>query len=182
MKLLIAAAVLLVLLIGGMLLYGVLKEGYQPEEITPSVDGETTKPASDFTVLDTAKQQVNLSDFVGKPTVVNFWATWCGPCKSEMPAFDTLYKKYGDRVHFLMVNLTDGAQETIAGADAFIAESGYSFPVYYDTKLDAANTYGVYSIPMTLFINKEGEILGQHTGAMNEATLENYIENLLGGD
>ena len=92
----------------------------------------------DFTVMDASGKEVKLSDFRGKPTVVNFWASWCGPCKSEMPDFDAVYQEMGDEIHFLMVNMTDGGQETLAGAQKFIADSGYTFPVYYDTQYSAA--------------------------------------------
>lgn len=135
-------------------------------------------PAMDFTVYDEADNAIKLSDFYGKPIVVNFWATWCGPCKSELPAFEQLYNKYGNDINFLMVNLTDGAQETVSAVREFISENDYDFPVYYDTELDAAMTYSVYSIPATLFIDADGNIVASHMGAMSESTLQNYIESL----
>ncbi len=178
-KLLIVGAVLLVLLVSGMLLYGVLSEDYGQTD-TPS-DSQSTTQAADFTVVNEQREQISLSDFRGKPTVVNFWATWCGPCKSEMAAFETMYQKYGKQVNFLMVNLTDGARETVAGVSDFIQQKGYTFPVYYDTAMDAANTYRVYSIPTTLFVDQQGMLVHRYSGALNEMTLENYIQNLLGG-
>ena len=138
-------------------------------------------PAMDFTVYTQEKTAVKLSDFYGKPIVVNFWATWCGPCKSELPAFEALYNEYKDEVNFLMVNLTDGAQETIPGVTDFITKNSYTFPVYFDTEMDAAITYGVYSIPATLFIDADGNIVASQLGAMSENTLKNYIESIYFG-
>ncbi len=136
-------------------------------------------PAMDFTVYTEDGTAVKLSDFYGKPIVVNFWATWCGPCKSELPAFDALYNEYNDEISFMMVNLTDGAQETVDSVTDFINKNNYTFPVYYDTEMNAAITYGVYSIPATLFIDADGNIVASQLGAMSEDTLKNYIKTLL---
>ena len=138
--------------------------------------------APDFTVYDQAGNAVNLSDFVGKPTIVNFWASWCGPCKMEMPDFDEKYKELGEEIHFVMVNMTDGSQETIEKAAAFVEESGYSFPVYYDTDMDAAMTYGVSSIPSTFFIDAEGNAVAWAQGMIDAATLQKGIDMLKGQD
>lgn len=141
-----------------------------------SSDTTRNNPAPDFTVTDIDGNEVNLSDFKGKPVVLNFWASWCGPCKSEMPEFDEVYQKYKDTVEFMIVNLTDGYQETVKTASAYIIEQGYSFPVYYDTKSDAANTYYVYSIPTTYFIDAEGNMVAQAQGAIDKETLLRGIE------
>ena len=140
---------------------------------------EELSKAPDFTVYDEAGTAYKLSDFLGKPVVVNFWASWCSPCKSEMPDFDLAYQEYGEDIHFLMVNMTDGYQETKESALEFIEESGYSFPVYYDTDMDAAMTYGVYSIPTTYFIDAKGYVIAQGRGALDMATLEQGIGMIL---
>lgn len=132
--------------------------------------------APDFTVYDSEGNAYKLSDFRGKPVIVNFWASWCGPCKSEMPDFQEIYEEYGEEIHFLMVNLTDGAQETIKSASEFIEDSGYSFPVYYDTTTEAAINYGVYSIPTTFFFDAEGYGVAYGSGALDKATLQRGIE------
>lgn len=153
----------------------------QTSEETES-ETEERMMAPDFTVYDQQGNAVNLSDFIGKPTIVNFWASWCGPCKMEMPDFDAKYKEIGEEINFVMVNMTDGAQETVEKAKAFVEESGYGFPVYYDTDMDAAMTYGVSSIPSTFFIDAEGYAVAWAQGMIDAATLQKGIEMLKGQD
>ena len=131
--------------------------------------------APDFSVYDASGNEVTLSDYVGKPIVLNFWASWCGPCQSEMPDFHEKYLELGDEIHFLMVNMT-GGRETLSSAKAFISEKGYTFPVFYDTDSDAAATYGVYSLPTTYFIDAEGNAIAQATGAIDADTLQRGID------
>lgn len=137
---------------------------------------ETLTMAPTFSVTDSEGNQVNLTDFYGKPIVVNFWASWCGPCKSEMPDFEEAYQRYGEEVNFLMVNMTDGARETIEDAQAYVNANGYTFPVYYDVEQDAAITYGVTSIPSTYFIDKEGHAIAYAQGAISSDVLQTGLD------
>ena len=190
----ILVAVFMVVLIGGAgILYNhfsgqvendrLMTEDYSQAQIEEEAEEETEESteeelvmAPDFTVYDKDGNAVSLSDFIGKPTVVNFWASWCGPCQMEMPDFDKKYKELGEEIYFLMVNMTDGAQETLETAKKFVEESGYSFPVYYDTDVDAAMTYGVSSIPSTYFIDSEGHAIAWAQGMIDAETLQAGID------
>ena len=150
----------------------------EPAAETESADHEEAEAiiASDFQVYDKDGNGVHLSDFFGKPIVLNFWASWCGPCQSEMPDFNEKYAELGGDVHFVMVNMTDGGRETVETASAFIEKNGYDFPVLFDTKSEAAMTYGAYSLPTSFFINAEGHVIAQAVGAIDAATLQRGID------
>lgn len=154
---------------------GTTENTNQPEDTS----SESKNLAPNFTVYDMEGNEVNLTDFFGKPIIINFWASWCGPCKMEMPDFNEAYETYKDEIEFLMVNMTDGSRETIEVASSFIAESGYTFPVYYDTDYSAAITYSVSSLPTSYFLNAEGELVTYARGAINGATLEKGIDMIL---
>ena len=157
------------------------KTGIEDEQEKDSANNTQTQEevkALDFQVEDADGNTVKLSDYYDKPIVMNFWATWCGPCKSELPAFDDLYKEYGEEVHFLMINLTDGSRETVEGVKEFLDENGYEFPVYFDTESIAAYVYGAYSIPLSVFVDESQNVVGYQVGAMDKDTIRSYIEDL----
>lgn len=151
-----------------------------PETPPPTVEETAKNTAPDFTVFDKDGKPVRLSEMFGRPVVINFWATWCPPCKREMPDFDKLYKEYGDRVVFMMINLTDGYRDTVDGTKRFVSGKGYTFPVYFDTQDSGGSAYHIVSIPQTVFIDTNGNVYKTHIGAMSEATLRLYIDALLG--
>ena len=155
----------------------------QATEYTGEAVSETEEQPSlapDFTVYDLEGNAHKLSDFQGKPVLLNFWASWCGPCQMEMPDFQDFYEKFGEEVHFVIVNLTDGQQETVESASAFIAEKGYTFPVYYDTDIDAAMKYGVSAVPVSYFIDAEGYFVAWAQGALSADMLQQGMDLLLG--
>ncbi len=133
-------------------------------------------PPPDFTVLDAQGNEVKLSDLIGKPIVLNFWASWCPLCKEEMPEFDSVYKGMGDGVIFMMVDLVDGRRETMELGAEYVANQGFSFPVYYDTQGEAGTVYGISSIPTTIFIDTDGYVVTGAMGAINEEALREGIE------
>lgn len=142
--------------------------------------GEDTEKllAPDFTVTDREGNEVKLSSFRGTPVVLNFWASWCPPCKAEMPDFEKLWQEYGEDVAFLMVNATDGSRETKETADGFIREQGYGFPVYYDTSQEALYVFAVNSFPTTVLIDSDGYLTERYVGMLDEDTLREGIEKI----
>lgn len=139
--------------------------------------------AKDFTVYDENLKEVKLSDYIGTPVVLNFWASWCPPCKAEMPGFNEMSKKYGkEKIAILMINLTDGEKETVSKAKQYLESNKYDMKVLYDSKLDAANKYNINSIPRTIFIDKDGYIFKDNAaGIISEEELEDQIKLLLQG-
>ena len=154
------------------------------EEPTEEQEEESTEEefvmAPDFKVYDAEGNAVNLSDYFGKPIILNFWASWCGPCQIEMPDFEEAYKEYGEEVQFLMVNSTAGSRETLETAQKFIEDNGYSFPVLFDTEANAAMAYGVNSLPNTYFIDGEGHAIARVRGIINMDALVYGIQMLTG--
>ena len=169
------------LMVGASVLYNNLCASLAPSQLATQppateapeateIAGETQPPrekAPDFTVYDLDGNEVHLTDFFGKSIVLNFWASWCGPCKSEMPDFNEKYQELGEDIQFLMVNMTDGSRETVEIASEFVAGQGYTFPVFYDTAQHAAMVYGVYSLPTTFFIDAEGYPVAYAAGAIS---------------
>ncbi len=146
-----------------------------PQPVQTTAKAELSK-APDFTVYDAEGNEFRLSDFIGKPVVLNFWASWCPPCKMEMPDFNEMYKEKGTEFQFLMVNLTDNSRETVETAKSFIDSTGYEFPVYFDKDIDAARKYNTYSIPVTYFIDKDGYMAAYAQGAIDKETLQKGMD------
>lgn len=185
-NIIIIAGIFIAILIAALWGYNSLSKDYNsPNDTTGKSDPNSTSKedeyehAPDFTVFNASGEKVLFSSLSnGKPIVINFWASWCGPCKSEMPDFQAVYEDKGSDINFVMINLTDGFRETQSRADKFISSSGYTFPVYYDTEGDASGKYGVYSIPTTCFINAKGRIVDIHTGVLEKDELLSYIDKI----
>ena len=128
-----------------------------------------------FTVTDANGKAVKLSEFIGKPIVVNFWAAWCAPCKSELPHFDKLAKELKGKVEFLMVSVYLNKDYV----KQFVSQSGYTFPLYFDDNEEGSTAYEVTGIPVTVFITADGNIESKAVGSMSEAVLRNYINRIL---
>ena len=132
-----------------------------------------------FTAYTEDGESVRLIDLRGKPAVVNFFASWCGPCRSEMPHFDEAYRTYGEEIHFLMVDLCAYGNDTIENARAMVGAGGWTFPVCYDTQGEAVTAYGIRSMPTTVFLSADGVLVSKRIGAMTQAQLQQEIDGLL---
>lgn len=140
---------------------------YDPTAVTPEPELRYT----DFTGALLGGGELTLSDYEGKVILLNFWATWCGPCVNEMPAFPRLLEKYGDDLAIIAVDLQEDS-ETVAD---FIAEKGYDFPVVLDADGAIGSLYPTDGIPYTVVIAPDGTISDTSLGAGTaEVMIEEY--------
>jgi peroxiredoxin len=147
---------------------------------TPSFAGEDLPvDAPQFSLPSLDGRELTLNDYQGKHLLVNFWATWCGPCKVEMPSLELLYRKFKKR-NFAMIAVSNdifGAQVV----EPYIRAQDFTFPVGLDPKLEASNQFGVISLPTTFLIDPQGKIIGVLNGAENWADPKTllYFDQLL---
>lgn len=156
------------------------------EENKEEESKETVVPAIDFTLKDQFGNEHTLSDYKGKTVFLNFWATWCGPCRSEMPDIQKLYETYeteGDNAVIILGVAAPGLgqEKDEAGIKAFLDENGYTYPTLMDTTGDLFSEYGISSFPTTFMIDREGNVFGYVSGALNENMMKNIIEQTLEG-
>lgn len=195
-KTMLLLALGVVVLTGAVLGYRALSARYAPEDElnltlpseTPSggtseapseTPGEARLEAPDFTVYDADGNAVTLSSLEGKPIVLNFWASWCHYCKLEMADFQSAWEDAGDEVRFVMVNATDGSYETQEAAEDYLADEGYTFPVYFDTDGEASNAYGVSGLPTTYFIDADGNVVAGGSGMLTAERLQAGLELIM---
>ena len=146
-----------------------------PGEYTPPQTSEV-ELAPDFTLTDLEGNEVTLSQFRGEKNVyLNFWASWCGPCRQEMPDIEEVHREYKDKD---LVVLTVNVGESQSTAQKFIEANGFTFPVLLDTEQKVSRQYKVSSIPVSYFIDKEGKIRAQRIGLLTKEQMLTYIEYL----
>lgn len=132
--------------------------------------------APDFSLPQLNGELLSLSNFKGKPVIINFWASWCPPCRRELPALQAAYASYSDKTGFVAVNV----KEEAGAVSAFATEMGLTFPVALDADgmvSDAA--YEVRGLPTTLFVDARGVVAARHVGPLNEALIDSYLAPLL---
>jgi len=145
------------------------KEKDTPNEVTDSL---SFKPAKDFELKNLAGETIALSNFFGHPVIVNFWATWCPPCREEMPIFQKFADMYDTRLIVLAVNA--GEKEEVVRN--FVEESGLDLVFLLDPTNSAAELYGVRGFPMTFFIDEQGTLLRTHLGELDERLIKHYLD------
>lgn len=134
--------------------------------------------APDITLQTADGKDVKLSDYRGKKVILNFWATWCPPCKAEMPHMEEFYKENQDKgITVLAVNLTTGETDP-NNVPKFIADYGLTFPVLMDKQGEAGNLYQAFTIPTSYIIDTNGIIREKIVGPMNKETMQNLTSNI----
>lgn len=153
------------------------------EKESDSEEDEKEAPdAIDFELVDQYGNTHKLSDYKGKVVFLNFWATWCPPCKMEMPNIEELYKEYnynkGDVV-ILGVAQPGGQEKSISGIKEFINSNGYTFPTVFDESGDVFGKYYIRSLPTTFMIDKDGKVYGYVSGALSKDQMKSIINQTI---
>lgn len=136
---------------------------------------ETGKTAPDFTLQTLDGSEARLSDFRGKPVFVNFWATWCPPCRAEMPDMQKLYDNMD--IEILAINLTD-TEKSEEGVASFVEDMDLTFPVLMDTEGEISSAYNVKAYPTSYLLDAEGKISHIAYGAMNYDLMVQEFEKM----
>lgn len=176
----IIIALVIVLLVVGAIVVN-LGGSNSEQQAGPIEPDREVKPQQGFTAPDFELQtsdggSVRLYENNGKPTLVNFWASWCGPCKVEMPDLQEAYEAYGDQVNFLMVDLA--FNDNMDKMKRFVEENGFTFPILLDETGDTANNYEVIAIPSTYMIDENGVIVSVFKGAMPRDYIQDMMKRL----
>lgn len=194
---------IILILMGALMLTGVLSkisgnlsnQSVITEEAEKESDNETKETeqesaeivlAPDFTLVDLNGNTHTLSEYQGKTLFINFWATWCSPCKQELPHIQTIYEEYEKEGEDGLIVLTVvapeyGSEGTAEEIEAFVEQEGYTFPVLLDTTAEIFGAYGIRAFPTTFMINQEGEVYGYITGQLTEDMMHSIIEQTMNG-
>jgi thiol-disulfide isomerase/thioredoxin len=135
---------------------------------------EIDAPAPDFSLKTISGDTATLSDYAGRVVLINYWATWCLPCRAEMPLLQQYAERYSDDLVVLAVNNGEPADEV----EEFIRELDLTLPVLLDPEETVTQLYRIRGFPTTLFIDRDGKIRYQHIGILNEDTLIGYLSDL----
>lgn len=157
----------------------------ESEEEEEAAEEVKTIPAIDFTLKDQYGNTHTLSDYKGKTVFLNFWATWCSPCRAEMPDIQKLYEEFQQEEEDIVIlgvaapNL--GREKSEEGIKGFLEENGYTYPVVMDTEAEAFQAYGINSFPTTFMIDKDGNVFGYIPGQLSEETMRDIIGQTVDG-
>jgi peroxiredoxin len=172
----VIAAVVLIALLGVAIVQAMDKKA-EPENVSQEAANmgglKVGAKAPDFELKTLGGDTVKLSDLKGKKVMLNFWATWCPPCKAEMPAMEEFHKEAGEDIVILAVNI-----DPHLDVKAFVDENKITFPIPLDEEDTVNETYQVLSIPTTYFIDTKGNIGNKYIGAMNLDAMKQYTKEL----
>lgn len=147
-----------------------------PDEQEDATSFEKGEQAPDFTLETLGGEEVSLSDYEGTPVIINFWATWCPPCRAEMPDMEEMYQSTDD-LEILAVNLTE-TESTRNAVSQFVGELGLSFPILLDQNSDVMGQYEVGPVPTSIFVDREGKVQSVILGAMNKDLMEQRLQEM----
>lgn len=147
---------------------------------------DETDQAPDFTLTDQYGNTHTLSDYKGKVVFINFWATWCSPCKQELPHIQSLFEEYNQNQEsdVIILGITApkyGNEKTVEGITGFLEANGYTFPVLMDTTASVFQNYGISAFPTTFMIDRDGKVYGYITGQLSEEMMHSIIEQTMTG-
>jgi len=131
--------------------------------------------APDFTLSGLTDDNFSLSHYRGRPVLINFWASWCPPCRTELPALQAAYTKYSDAIGFVAVDVKED-RDTVA---AFVDDMSLTFPVLLDAEGQITQLYEIRGTPTTIFVAADGTVAARHVGPLDEAAIDNYLRPLL---
>ena len=161
-------------------------EDAEEADHTDGSEGEKLTPAVDFNLTDQYGNAHTLSQYKGKTIFLNFWGTWCPPCRAEMPDIQKLYEEFDQEGEDALVILgvaapNLGKEKSEDGIKTFLEENGYTYPVLMDTEAELFQTYGITSFPTTIMIDRDGNLFGYATGQLNEETMRSIIQQTMEG-
>ena len=161
-------------------------EDAEEADHTDGSEGEKLTPAVDFNLTDQYGNTHTLSQYKGKTIFLNFWGTWCPPCRAEMPDIQKLYEEFDQEGEDALVILgvaapNLGKEKSEDGIKTFLEENGYTYPVLMDTTGELFSAYGIYSYPTTFMIDRDGNVFGYASGQLNEDMMKNIIEQTMEG-
>jgi peroxiredoxin len=140
----------------------------------PAASTDGSQPAPSFTLANRAGGEVSLAALKGKVVMINFWASWCGPCRQEFPALDAIYGKYKP-MGFEMVGINVESEK--ADAEKFLGAMPVSFPILFDPENKVSGSYGVSAMPTTFLVDRQGRLRWQHR-AYKPGDEAKYIEQI----
>lgn len=168
-------ALAVTLLAAGFLVAGCKKAPESEKPVESQQAPAQSRQAIPFSIKTFEGKEVALQDLKGKPVVVNFFASWCGPCQMEAPALREAFTEFGSRVQFVAVAIDDSEE----GARAFLQEFNLKFPAGLDSTGDIMKNYNIFGIPKTFFIDRNGHVLYEHSGVIVREDLNAAIKLVL---
>jgi thiol-disulfide isomerase/thioredoxin len=127
-----------------------------------------------FVLVDLKGKNVNGKEYLGKPLVINFWATWCAPCKLELPLLQKTFHTYEKDINLIAVN-SDESSDTV---NKYVAQTKYDLPVLIDESGEMANAFGVHAYPVTFFVDNKGVLQSMHVGQLDEKLMATYLRTI----